>query len=63
MRFLASWKRALGIDLIPYRSQYHTVCIFLPWIRLSNEYVEYSLQNRFVFFNFPLWPVRHLENS
>ena len=25
-------------------------------------YVEYSLQNRF-FLNFPLWPVRHFENS
>ena len=37
MHFLASWKRALGVDLISYRSQYHIVCIFLPWIRLSNE--------------------------
>ena len=24
-------------------------------------YVEYSLQSRFVFFYFPLWPVRHLK--
>ena len=47
---LASWKRALGIDLISCRSQYHTV-LYLPWIHLlTGVYVEYSLQNHFGFF-------------
>ena len=39
-------------------------CIFLSWIRLSNGgvccvFIEKSL----CFFYFPLWPVRHFENS
>ena len=64
MHFLASWKRALGVDLISYRSQYHTVCIFLPWIRLSNEGVCWVfIAKSLCFFYFPLWPVRHFENS
>ena len=64
MHFLASWKRALGVDLISYRSQYHIVCIFLPWIRLSNEGCMLSIHCKIaLFFYFPLWPVRHFENS
>ena len=62
MHFLASWKRALGIDLISYRS-YSFVSLFRGFAFLTRVYVEYSLQNRFVFFYFPLWPVRHFENS
>ena len=54
MHFLASWKRALGVDLISYRSQYHTVCIFLPWIRLSNEGCMLSIHCKIaLFFLFP----------
>ena len=54
MHFLASWKRALGVDLISYRSQYHIVCIFLPWIRLSNEGCMLSIHCKIaLFFLFP----------
>ena len=64
MYFLASWKRALGVDLISYRFQYHIVCIFPPWIRLSNEGCMLSIHCKIaLFFYFPLWPVRHFENS
>ena len=49
MHFLASWKRALGIDLISYRS-YSFVSLFRGFAFLTRVYVEYSLQNRFVFF-------------
>ena len=52
MHFLASWKRALGVDLISYRSQYHIVCIFLPWIRLSNEGCMLSIHCKIALFFF-----------
>ena len=60
MHFLASWKRALGIDLISYRS-YSFVSLFGGFAFLTRVYVEYSLQNRFVFFHFPLRLVCHFE--
>ena len=48
---LASWKRALGIDLISCRSQCHTVLYLSSVDSPSNGvYVEYSLQNHFGFF-------------
>ena len=49
MHFLVSWKRALGIDLISYRS-YSFVSLFRGFAFLTRVYVEYSLRNRFVFF-------------
>ena len=49
MHFLASWKRALGINLISYRS-YSFVSLFHGFAFLKRVYVEYSLRKRFVFF-------------
>ena len=52
MHFLASWKQALGIDLISSIStSYSFIFFFRGFAFLTGVYVEYSLQDRFVFFN------------
>ena len=51
MHLLASWKRALGIELISSISiSYSFVSFFRGFAFLTRVNVEYSLQNRFVFF-------------
>ena len=66
MHFLASWKRALGIDLISYRSHtisYSFVSFFRGFAFLTGLYVEYSLQKSLSFFYFPLLSVRNGEHA
>ena len=59
---LVSWKRALGIDLISCRSQYHTVLYLSSVDSPSNGGVCWVfIVKSLWFFYFPLWPVRHLK--
>ena len=50
-------------NIISISISYSFVFFFREFAFLTGVFVEYSLQNHFVFFYFPLWPVRHFKNS
>ena len=50
-------------NIISISISYSFVSFFRGFAFLTGVYVEYSLQNRFVFFYFPLWSVRNGEHA